>query len=179
MLQVSSHVHFGFWLIYFLLWVFPCLQVTQVFICLWAVQVQWFPGEHRQRHHLEHTWGCSRSSVHGLAYPWRHQVVRRQGHQDMTTTASQREASWTIVEDNIPNATNARGGLLIARRWNKVASSSRYIDDESNFGDFGYEVTVWHEDHVKVEDRAKKELCVLKQQLRKNMKLHRQTNELQ
>ena len=65
------------------------------------------------------------------------------------------------------------------QRRNKVASSSRSIDDESNFGDSGYEVTTHHEDCVKAEDGTKKELHALKKQLRKNMKLHKQTNELQ
>ena len=46
----------------------------------------------------------------------------------------------------------------------KVASSSMSIDDERNFGDSSYEVTVPHEDRVKVEDGTKKELHVLKQQ---------------
>ena len=36
-----------------------------------------------------------------------------------------------------------------------------------------------HEDHAKAEDGTKKYLHVLKQQLRKNMKLHKQSNELQ
>lgn len=44
MFQVSSHVHFGFQLTDFLLWVFPCLQVSQVFICLLVVQVNGFQG---------------------------------------------------------------------------------------------------------------------------------------
>lgn len=149
MLQVSSHVHFGFQLTDCLPWVFPCLQVLQVFICLLAVQVQWLPREKRWRHCSEHAWGCSRSSVHGLAYPWWHQVVCRQGNQDMTTKTSQWATSWTIAEDNIPNATDVRGGLLTTWRWNKFASSSRSIDDESNFGDSNYEVTMWHEDCAK------------------------------
>jgi len=38
---------------------------------------------------------------------------------------------------------------------------------------------MWHEDRAKAEDGTKNELHVLKQQLRKNMKLHRQSNELQ
>jgi len=38
---------------------------------------------------------------------------------------------------------------------------------------------VQHEDHATIEDGTKKEFHVLKQQLRKNMKLHRQSNELQ
>jgi len=42
----------------------------------------------------------------------------------------------------------------------------------------GYEVTTRHEDRVKTKNGIEKELHVLKQQLRKNMKLHRQTNEL-
>ena len=42
-----------------------------------------------------------------------------------------------------------------------------------------YEVTTRQEDHVKAEDGTKKELHVLKQQVKKNMKLDRQTNELQ
>ena len=36
----------------------------------------------------------------------------------------------------------------------------------------------WHEDRAKAEDGTKKELHVLMQQLKKNMKLHRQPNEL-
>jgi len=74
---------------------------------------------------------------------------------------------------------NARGGLLTTRRESNVASSSRSIDDESNFGDSRYGVMVRHEDRAKVEDVIKKEFHVLKQQLRKNMKLRRHTNELQ
>lgn len=74
---------------------------------------------------------------------------------------------------------NTRGGLLTTQRRNKVASSSRSIDDESNFRDSNYEVMVRHEDHAKEEDGTKKELHVLKKQLRKDMKLHKQTNELQ
>jgi len=62
---------------------------------------------------------------------------------------------------------------------NKVARSSKYIDNESNFGDSGYEVTTRHEYCAKTKNGTKKELHVLKQQLRKNMKLHRHTNELQ
>ena len=62
---------------------------------------------------------------------------------------------------------------MTTQRGNKVASSSRAIDDESNFGDSNYEVMERHEDHVKAEDGTKKELHVLKQKLRKNMKLHR------
>ena len=68
---------------------------------------------------------------------------------------------------------------MTTQRWNKVASSSRSTCDESNFGDSGYEVTARHEDHAKIENGIEKELHVLKQQLRKNMKLHRQMNELQ
>jgi len=74
---------------------------------------------------------------------------------------------------------NARGGLWTTQRWNKVASSRRYIDDERNSGDSGYEVAVCHEDRVKGEDETKKELHVLKQQLRKNMKLHKHINGLE
>ena len=62
----------------------------------------------------------------------------------MIVAKSQWATSWTIVEDNIPNAMNARGGLLTTWRRDKVANSSRSIDDESNFGDLGYEVTAWH-----------------------------------
>jgi len=54
---------------------------------------------------------------------------------------------------------------LITWRWNKVASSSRSIDDERNFGDSGYGVMARHEDRVKAEDVTKEELHVLKQQL--------------
>ena len=176
MLQFNSHVHSSFLLTDWLPWVLLFLQVSQVFIYFLTVQVQWLLGEQRRWHHSEHTWGCSRSSVYELAYSRRHQVVRRKGNQ---AEASQRAASWTIVEDNIPNAMNARGGLLTTWRRNKVASSSRSIDDESNFGDSGYGVTAWHEDRAKAKDVTKKELHVLKQQLRKNMKLRRQTNELQ
>lgn len=61
---------------------------------------------------------------------------------------------------------NARGGLLTTRRWNKVAISSRPIDDERNFWDTDYEVMTRHEDHVKIENGTKKELHVLKQQLK-------------
>jgi len=68
---------------------------------------------------------------------------------------------------------------LTTWRCNKVVSSRRSIDDERKFGDSGYEVTTQHEVHVKAEDGTKKELHVLKQQLRKNMKPQRQTNELQ
>jgi len=67
----------------------------------------------------------------------------------------------------------ARGGLLTTRRRNKVPISSRSINDERNFRDSGYEVMMQHEDHMKVEDVTKKELHVLKQKLKKNMKLHR------
>ena len=45
-------------------------------------------------------------------------------------------------------------------------SPSRSTDDESNFGDSGYEVMVRHEDHAKIENGTNKELHVLKQQLR-------------
>jgi len=65
-------------------------------------------------------------------------------------------------EDSIPNARNVRGGLLTTRRWNKFASSSRSIDDERNFGDFGYEVMMQHEDRANTENGTKKELDVLK-----------------
>ena len=149
MLQVSSQVHFGFRLTYFLPWVLPCLQVSQVFIFLLAVHVQWFPGEQRQMHLLEHTWGWSRSSVYELPYPWRHQLICRQGHQNMTTTTSKRVASWITVEGRILDATNARGRLLTTERQNKVAISRKSTDDESNFGDLGYEVTArLHEDRI-------------------------------
>jgi len=40
-------------------------------------------------------------------------------------------------------------------------------------------VMVQHEYYAKVENGIKKQLHVLKQQLRKNMKLHRETNGLQ
>ena len=87
--------------------------------------------------------------------------------------ASQQETSLISPKDNIPNATNERGGLLTTGRWNKVSSSRRSINDEINFGDSGYEVKMQHEDRAKVEDGTKKELHVLKQQLRKNIKLHK------
>ena len=80
----------------------------------------------------------------------------------MTTPASHQATSQTTTEANIPNATNARGGLLTTRRRNKVASSSMSIDDEKKIGDFGCEVVVQHDDHVKVEDGTKNELHVLK-----------------
>lgn len=60
---------------------------------------------------------------------------------------------------------NARG-LLTTWRRNKVASSSRSIDDERNFGDFGYEVMVQHEDRAEIEIGKKKELHVLKKKLK-------------
>lgn len=72
---------------------------------------------------------------------------------------------------------NARGGFLTTRKQNNDASSRRSIDDERNFGDFGYAVTAWHEDSVKIDNGIKKELHVLKKQLRKNIKLHRQMNK--
>jgi len=68
---------------------------------------------------------------------------------------------------------NARGRLLTTQRQNKVARSSRYNNNERNFGDSDYEVMVQHEDHVKAKYGTKKELHVLKQQHGKNMKLHR------
>jgi hypothetical protein len=40
------------------------------------------------------------------------------------------------------------------------------LDDERNFGDSGYEVMTRHEDRVKAENGTKKELHVLKQQLK-------------
>lgn len=40
-------------------------------------------------------------------------------------------------------------------------------------------MTVQHEDHAKEEDGTKMEFHVIKQQLKKNMKLHRQMNEFQ
>jgi len=67
---------------------------------------------------------------------------------------------------NAMNATNARGRLLTTQRWNKVASSNRSTDDERNFRDLGYEVMAQHEDHVKTKNGTKKELQVLKQQLK-------------
>jgi len=39
-------------------------------------------------------------------------------------------------------------------------------DDESNFGDSDYEVTTQHEDRVKTRNVTKKELHVLKKQLK-------------
>ena len=63
-------------------------------------------------------------------------------------------------------------------RGNKVARSRRSTDNESNFGDSGYEVTMRLEDLMKEEDGTK-EFYVPKKQLRKNMKLHRQMNESQ
>ena len=42
---------------------------------------------------------------------------------------------------NTMNEMNARGRLLTTQRWNKVARSRKSTDDESNFGDSGYEVT--------------------------------------
>lgn len=61
---------------------------------------------------------------------------------------------------------------MTTQRQNKVASSSRSTDDERNFGDSGYEVTMRHEDRAKVENRTKKELHVLKQQLKEEQELH-------
>ena len=61
---------------------------------------------------------------------------------------------------------NARGRLLTTQRRNKVASSGKSTDDESNFGDSGYEVTVRHEDLAKIENGTKKEFHVMKQQLK-------------
>ena len=84
-----------------------------------------------------------------------------------------------LNEVNSVNKANVRGRFSTAQRQNKVARSSRSTDNESDFGDLGYEVTVHHEDHVMAEDGTKKELHVLEQQLRKNMKLHRKSNELQ
>ena len=52
---------------------------------------------------------------------------------------------------------------MTTQTWNKVASSSKSVNDESNFGDFGYEVTTRHEDHVKTKNGTKKDLHVLKQ----------------
>lgn len=43
---------------------------------------------------------------------------------------------------NTMNAVHARGRLLTTKRQGKVARPSRSINDESNFGDSGYEVTV-------------------------------------
>jgi len=51
-------------------------------------------------------------------------------------------------------------------------------NNERNFGDVDYEATTQHEECTKVEDGRKEELHVLKEQLRKNMKLHRLSNEL-
>ena len=45
-------------------------------------------------------------------------------------------------------------------------SSSRSTNDEGNFGDSGYEVTMWHEDRTKTENGTKKELHVLKRKLK-------------
>ena len=61
------------------------------------------------------------------------------------------------------DAANARGRLLTTQRRNIVASSSRYTDDEINFGESGYEVTTRHEDRAKTENGIKKELHALKQ----------------
>ena len=83
------------------------------------------------------------------------------------------------TEGSIPDAMNARGRLLTTKRRNKVPSVGRSTCGGGNFGDLGCEATTRHEDHAKAEDGTKKDLRVLKQQLRKNMKLHRQTNELQ
>ena len=49
--------------------------------------------ESRDEDIVQSTLGDAVDHVHGLAYPQRHQVVRRQGHQDMTAAASQRAAS--------------------------------------------------------------------------------------
>jgi len=68
---------------------------------------------------------------------------------------------------------------LTTQRWNKVASSSRSTYGERNFGDSSYEVTAQHEDHANVENGTKKELHVLKQQLKEEHKRHRQENRLQ
>jgi len=74
---------------------------------------------------------------------------------------------------NEANAMNARGRLLTTQRWNKVARSSRSTDNESNFRDSGYDVMAQHEDRIKIENGTKKEFHVLKEKIRKNMKLHR------
>jgi len=71
------------------------------------------------------------------------------------------------------DATNARGGLLTTWRRNKVASLSKSIDDERNFGDLGYEVVLRHEDHMKTNNGTNKELHVLKHQLKVEHELHR------
>ena len=55
--------------------------------------------------------------------------------------------------------------MLTTQRRDKVAISSRSTDNESNFGDTGYEVTVRHEGRAKTENGTKKELHVLKKQL--------------
>ena len=77
------------------------------------------------------------------------------------------------TEGNILNATNARGMFLTGRRQNKVASSSRSINNERNFGDSGYEMTKRHEDRTKIENGTEKELHMLKQQLKEEQELHR------
>jgi len=67
---------------------------------------------------------------------------------------------------------------LTTYRRRKVARLRKSTDNERIFGDSSYEVMARHEYSAKVEDGTKKELHVLKQQLRKNMMLHKQTNEL-
>lgn len=44
--------------------------------------------------------GCRWSSFYELAYPRRHQDVRRQGH--MVAATSQQETPWTVAEGSIP-----------------------------------------------------------------------------
>jgi len=63
--------------------------------------------------------------------------------------------------------------LFTSQRQNKVASSSIFTFDDNNFGDSGYEVMTRHEDHAKAKNRTKKELHVLKQQLKEEHELHR------
>jgi len=84
----------------------------------------------------------------------------------MMVAASQQVELSKVVEGSIPYSTNVSGRLLTTQRRNKVASSSRSTCHERNFGDLDYEMMVRHEDCAKEENRTKKELHVLKQQLK-------------
>lgn len=61
----------------------------------------------------------------------------------------------------------------------KLQVQSRSTYDQRSFGDWGYEVTAWHEYSMKTKNIIEKEFDVMKQQLKEEQELYKRENELQ
>lgn len=88
-----------------------CFHVSRYCKCSSASQKHKYNGLQESRvkgHRWEHNVGCSQESVYDIAYLRRHQVVRKQGHQDKMATSSQWETPSIAVEGSTPSCNECK-----------------------------------------------------------------------